>query len=101
MLTGSGLSPDVAHSVFAVDPLMPSSSDGTGGVAGAPSLSAFGCTVLVFIVEFKGSRFVIHLQYSRKLRTEGKSCQYANARIAERQYTLGNRQLHIRHNTNV
>ena len=62
MLTGSGLSPDVAHSVVAVYPLTPSSSDGTGGVAGAPSLSAFGSTVLVLIVEFKGSRFVIHLE---------------------------------------
>ena len=95
MLTGSRLSPDVAHSVVAVDPLTPSSSDDLGGVAGAPSLSAFDSTVCVLIVEFKGSRFVTHLQYSRKLRTEGKSCQYANARIAERQYTLGYRHLNI------
>ena len=63
VLTGSGLSPDVAHSVVVVYLLTPCSCDGTGGLAGAPSLSAFfGSTVLVLIVEFKGSRFVIHLE---------------------------------------
>ena len=36
--------------MVAVDPLSPSSSYGTVGVAGAPSLSAFGSTVLVFVV---------------------------------------------------